>query len=830
MMKTPILRTRPALLAILIGGLSLTFALAASPQLNTIMPRGIQRGHEHTVTFRGARLQDAQEVLFYGQGITATKVEPAEKGDQVQVTVQVADDCQLGEHIVQLRCESGISEFRSVFVGALPQVVEAENRGQGSNGSLEEAQAIDLNVTVAGVIKNEDVDFYKVTAKKGERINAEIEAVRLGTVLFDPYIAILDSRRFELSAADDTPLVRQDAIASVMAPADGDYYVMVRESAYGGNNNYHYRLHVGNFPRPLAIFPAGGKRGQETAVTYLSDPAGPIEAKLDIPADAGDEFDAFARDGRGIAPSPVPFRPFDYDNALEVEPNNERQASTVVQLPQAINGIIDQPDDQDWFRFTAKKGQAWEVECYARRIRSGLDPIVNIFQAGGKHIVGNDDSRGADSYVRFTAPANGEYELRIRDHLERGQADFVYRIEFTPVSPSLKLGIPRVARYSQYRQSIFIPRGNRFATLITANRKNFGGEIALTDFELPPGVTVHALPMTANLNVMPVVFAASNDAEIRGHLTTLAAKHVENENIRGIYQNNADFVLGPPNNAVYISGRVNKIPIAVVKEIPFRLEIEQPKSPLVRGGSKQLKIVAHRDEGFDEQIRVEFPFRPPGLGTTSAVNIPKGKSEVNYPLNANGKARLQKWPIYAIGSANVGGKAWAASQLAELEIAEPYVSLEMQRTSCEQGQPAQLYCKVNQLHPFEGKAKAQIFGLPPKSTADVLEFDASTKELTFVAKTEAGTPAGNHKSVFCQVTVMVNGEPVVFRAGRTQLQVDKPLPKTAKKDRPQPKHQQAANPEKQPQKPPKPLSRLQKLRLAAQELRTERLKKLSDSP
>ena len=43
----------------------------------------------------------------------------------------------------------------------------------------------------------------------------------------------------------------------------------------------------------------------------------------------------------------------------------------------------------------------------------------------------------------------------------------------------MTLGIPRVARYSQYRQAIFVPRGNRFATLVSASRQNFGGEIKL---------------------------------------------------------------------------------------------------------------------------------------------------------------------------------------------------------------------------------------------------------------------------------------------------------------------------------------------------------------
>ena len=38
--------------------------LASSPQLSIIMPRGIQRGVEHELTFVGNRLQDTEEVLF----------------------------------------------------------------------------------------------------------------------------------------------------------------------------------------------------------------------------------------------------------------------------------------------------------------------------------------------------------------------------------------------------------------------------------------------------------------------------------------------------------------------------------------------------------------------------------------------------------------------------------------------------------------------------------------------------------------------------------------------------------------------------------------------
>ena len=56
---------------------------------------------------------------------------------------------------------------------------------------------------------------------------------------------------------------------------------------------------------------------------------------------------------------------------------------------------------------------------------------MTLYNAQGGGIVGNDDSRGPDSYFRVTIPADGEYLLSVTDHLQRGGPGFVYRVEFT---------------------------------------------------------------------------------------------------------------------------------------------------------------------------------------------------------------------------------------------------------------------------------------------------------------------------------------------------------------------------------------------------------------
>ena len=49
-------------------------------------------------------------------------------------------------------------------------------------------------------------------------------------------------------------------------------------------------------------------------------------------------------------------------------------------------------------------------------------------------------------------------------------------------------------------------------------------------------------------------------------------------------------------------------------ELPFSIDIQVPKVPIARNGSMQLKIVATKKEGWDEQINIQLPFRPPGVG------------------------------------------------------------------------------------------------------------------------------------------------------------------------------------------------------------------------
>ena len=327
---------------------------------------------------------------------------------------------------------------------------------------------------------------------------------------------------------------------------------------------------------------------------------------------------------------------------------------------------------------------------------------------------------------------------------------------------------------------------------------------------------MHHDQVPANMSVMPVVFEAAADAPLTGGLYDFVAHHAENPEINGGFSNKSDFVYGAPGQSLYYTKTMHRMPIAVVDEIPFKLDIIVPKVPIARNGSMNVKIVATKKDGWDETITVQFPFRPPGLGARSSIQIPKGKTEALYPINASGSAAIGIWKVFAIGWGAVdGGNAFASSSLTPLEISEPYVTFAMSRSACDQGQETEIVCTLTQTKEFPGEAVAKIYGLPNKAVTGPMNFTKDTKEVIFKVTTDATTPAGRHKSVFGQITITMNGEPIVHNVGTTELRIDKPLPpKVEPKPTPKPATVAVVKPAPKPvAKPPRRLTRLEMLRL-----------------
>lgn len=772
--------------------------LAVAPQFSTTTPSGLQRGTEAELKLNGARLADAKELLLYETGIKVLELKEV-KDNQVVARVKVEADCPLGEHKLRIRTATGVSELRTFNITPFAQVEEVE-----PNTTRDKAQKIPMNSTVLGSCSSEDVDYYQVLVKKGEVISVEVEGMRMGRSMFDPYVAIYDAAGKVLSKVDDTALFVQDTFATVIAPADGEYIVEIRESSYGAGAAY--RAHIGSFPRPSGVFPPGGKAGESLEVKFLGNAGGDFTQTFSLPQENRLKFGVFAERKGLSAPSPNLVRVASFGNVNEIEPNDEVKQATVSksELPIAFNGIISKKGDVDWFRFTAKKGQVYDINVYARRIRSQLDTVLVIADADGKTINSNDDTGGADSYMRFTVPKDGEFTLKITDHLGYGGPDCTYRVECTTVVPELTTYIADTARYdTQTRKSIIVARGNRFASLQSVRRKDLPAGVSELEFAMegfPSGIKLVASAIPKEQTTWPIVFEAAADAPIAGKLANLAIASPKGATASvkgGIYQNYDLVQQG--NDGIYYQTWTDKIAVAVVEELPFKIDIEEIKAPLVQSGSLGVKVVAHRKEGFDEPIRVMNLFNPPGIGTTPDMTIPKGEKSVTYMFSANGNAALKKWQIAILASANVsGGTAYSSSQLADLEVSPAFVGGKIQQTNTLVGTSVKIKCELEQKTVFNGKAEVRLMGLPGGATAEPKYITKEDKEIVFDVNTTTNAVKGMHRSVFVAMDLKLNGQAVTqtFASGgalrldgpRTQLAEAKPVvptkpAKTGKNDK-----------------------------------------------
>lgn len=795
-------RLHVLLLATVITTLISADILAAKPAFSRIVPPGFQRGQEITVTLQGDRLKDAQEILFFEPGVTMKSIEP-EDDKKVKVTLNVAPDCRLGQHGMRLRTATGLSDVVLFYVGALPEIEEKE-----PNSDFKEPQVVEIGTTVNGIIQNEDVDYFVVEAKKGQRITAELTGLRLGLTFFDPYVAILNEQRFELAKSDDEPLLFQDCLCSLLAPEDGKYIIQVRESSYGGNGNCAYRLSVGSFPRPKGIFPTGGKPGEEIEVTWLGDPSGTQTAKIRLPEKEG-EFLYYPEDQYGIAPSPNRLFVSSLPGVVEKEPNNDLKAATPMQGPGVASGVIEEKGDYDHFAFPAKKGQEFDIRVYARQeLRSYLDPVVDVYQqSNNKRLGGNDDDGGnIDSYVRVKAEEDTDLVVRVRDHLGSGSPLNIYRVEVTQRSPSLVVEIPEVEQYKARTMSV--PQDNYMAVLLTARRENFGGELQFDFNDLPEGIEVITFPMPENTNKLPVLLRAKPDAQLNGKLVDVVAKPTNQDlKVEGHVRQRTMLVRGQNNRDVW-GHDTDRMSVAVVEKVPYKLEIVQPKVPVVRDGSMKLKVKAIRAEGFDEEIRLRLLDDPPGIGASRSIKIEKGQSEAEIPVTANGGAAIGIHKICVLGTS---GLSEVSSPFADLEVADRVVDFAFNQAACEQGQETQIIVGLSAKREFPGEATVELLGMPAGVTTEPIKVNKDAEKAVFNVKVAQDAKDGKHKSIVARITVTENEEPIVQTNGNIELRVDKPLPPKvtpAAKPKDEAKKEEAPKPA-----PERPLSRLEQLRL-----------------
>ncbi|MDX1930368.1 MAG: PPC domain-containing protein [Pirellulaceae bacterium] len=796
-----------------VGVLGVTSSCKADdPNVSLISPPGLQRGTEVELLITGARIADAKEILFYEPGVEVTSL-AAEGDNKVKVKLKATPDCQPGLHSMRLVTETGISNLRYFGVSPLPESNETE-----PNSDFATPQPATMNTTINGVVTNEDVDYYVVELAEGQKITCELEGIRLGTEMFDPFVAILDEKRFEVARSDDAPLLQQDCVCSMKAPRAGKYIIEVRESSFGGNERCQYRLHVGDFPRPLAVIPSGGRPGEKIEATVVDASGETWKESIQLPSTPG-SFDFVSQHDGKVAPSGNRLRVIDLANTNEVEPDSDPATLVAVDSPAAFNGILQSNGDVDWFKIKGKKDQQLDFTVYGRRIlRSPLDSWLEIHKVGGGRLAANDDAGGPDSVQTFKFPEDGEYLVAVRDQLNEGSPFHAYRIEVAPAEKSLELVFDELERYSP--TLLEVPQGCRMAVLLRANRKNFGGDLGLRMENAPAGVELATPTVTANQPYIPMLVRATPDAPIHGSLTSLIGETLpDGAGVKGSFSQRTMLVRGQ-NNVDMWGHDSDRIAMAVTKAIPFDIEVVQPGVPLVANGSSTLVVKAKRKEGYKEQIGLRLLYAPGGVSASGSVAIPGDKDQVEIPITANGKPAFGQYPITVLARAkSVNANIWIASEFINLEVADSFFDYKFSKAVAELGSSSSISVGLTIKKPPEGETEFEIVGLPAgvTSPAPIVKLNGEMTQLDFPIQMGPDARAGQFKTLVIKATIKRPSGVIVQTQGTGELTLTPPAPApVAVAAAPAPATPApAAAPVAAP---PKPLSRLEQLRQAQQAL------------
>jgi len=435
----------------------------------------------------------------------------------VFIEVTIDSNAPPGEREVRLVTLRGGASNPMVFhVGQVPeysckpmrtaarQILGREAQALRNRPASEAEERINIPCTVNGQIASREVNSYRFTAHKGQRLVITTQARQLIPYIadavpgwFQPVLVLYDTNGKEV-AYDDDYRFKPDPVILYDVPKDGEYVFEIHDAIYRGRNDFVYRITIGEQPFVTSIFPLGARVGEPIAIKMKG---WNLEgAEITPPAkDTVAGVYQVVVNRNGASSNPVPFALDTLPEILEKESNDTPSHAQKVTLPVIINGRIDKTDDGDVFQFSGKSGETVVAEVYARRLDSPLDSVVKLTDAKGKLVAFNDDcedltsglnTHHADSYFTAKLPADGIYYVHIGDTGRHGGQEYAYRLRISAPRPDFAL---RVAPSS----TSFSSKGNTYLSVYAIRKDGFTGDIKLDLKNPPTGFTSYPTTLTA---------------------------------------------------------------------------------------------------------------------------------------------------------------------------------------------------------------------------------------------------------------------------------------------------------------------------------------------
>ncbi len=202
----------------------------------------------------------------------------------------------------------------------------------------------------------------------------------------------------------------------------------------------------------------------------------------------------------------------------------------------------------------------------------------------------NDDGGpgyGKDSLLHFTAPADGDYQLRIKDVRGVGGDNFAYRLTIREPRPDFRLSVePRNPN---------VPVGGSIPLEVTAFRMDgFDGPIQVAVDGLPAGLTATTGVIAPGQDSTTVLLNAAADAALT------AAVPLK--------------VVGRAQNLTHVANPEDKLKLIALMPKPDVLMMAQTKEVEVEAGkTAEVSVAIERQNGFGGRVPVAVMNLPPRI-------------------------------------------------------------------------------------------------------------------------------------------------------------------------------------------------------------------------
>jgi hypothetical protein len=262
----------------------------------------------------------------------------------------------------------------------------------------------------------------------------------------------------------------------------------------------------------------------------------------------------------------------------------------------------------------------------------------------------NDDGGpgyGKDSRLHFTAPADGDYIVRIRDVRGLKGEDYAYRLSAREPEPDFLLSVtPRNPN---------VPEGGRIPITVTALRlDDFEGPIAVSLEGLPTGLEASSAVIGRDQVSTTLVLSAAAGAKLEGAVPLKAVGRAE---IGGRQMAHA----ADPEDSLKL--------IALMPKPDILMTAKTTEVTLVPGGTAEVHVALQRNNDFGGRVPVEVRNLPPGVRVLNVglngVLINENETTRSFVLEALPTAQPIEQPIVLSGKIETRADAQQTSYASE---------------------------------------------------------------------------------------------------------------------------------------------------------------------